>query len=173
VPYEQLRKGFRTTQRNFERDFGQLATAVAEMSSATIRDEDEESRMASLAFIDGTISRIETLKAKVCVVYIIRPPRFNSISYISQLADVQQSMVTTQISLRARIDHLVRFESTASEHTAWAEKRMDRWLVDVMLRASRFQSAIALALAKDIEVCLTRSAYGDRLSIQSHQAPCR
>ena len=61
-----------------------------------------------------------------------------------------------QHAMRARVDSLVGLENIAStsslEYAQWSETRMDRWLVDSMLRSGRFNSGKALAQAKGIEV---------------------
>lgn len=65
-------------------------------------------------------------------------------------------MSPMQQAMRARTDHLVGLESIPStsslEYAQWSETRMDRWLVDSMLRSGRFNSGKALAQAKHIEV---------------------
>lgn len=73
-----------------------------------------------------------------------------------------------QLALRARTDHLVALESitspTSQEYAEWTDTRMDRWVVDDMLRSGRFKSGEALAKAKGIEV--------SRLSPQRRPLSC-
>lgn len=61
--------------------------------------------------------------------------------------------------MRRRLDHLATFESLTSieqpEYAAWADTRLDRWLVDWSLRNSKEATAKSIAKSREIEVGLS------------------
>ena len=61
--------------------------------------------------------------------------------------------------MRERTDSLATFESlnffTDPSYKVWADIRMDRWLVDYMLRSGRFSSATKHSHNKRMNVCPT------------------
>lgn len=65
--------------------------------------------------------------------------------------------------MRERTDSLAAFESLNSfeepGYKNWAAIRMDRWLVDYMLRLGRFSSATKHSHAKCIDVCAFPSSH--------------
>jgi macrophage erythroblast attacher len=63
VPYENLRKIFRTSQRYIEREMTAVQSASAELEKKTAQHEYEPSE--ALKTIDGMIGRVEGLKRKV------------------------------------------------------------------------------------------------------------
>lgn len=65
VPYENYRKVFRTSQKNIERELGAVVTAANELSKQA------PDSQTALTSIDGMISRVEMLKRKVCVQFIL------------------------------------------------------------------------------------------------------
>lgn len=67
VPHEQFRKGFRTTQRNFERDFGALASSCVDLGKSFEDHEDEAAVQAAEVSIDAMIARVQALQRKVCI----------------------------------------------------------------------------------------------------------
>lgn len=66
VPYEQLRKAFRSTQRNFERDFVQLTSNAADASKSSTEGGDVSAQVIAL---DAMISRVRNLKKRVSKVF--------------------------------------------------------------------------------------------------------
>ena len=63
VPYENLRKIFRTSQRYIERELGVLQNASADLSKKTAKQMYDPSE--TLRTIDGMVGRVEGLKRKV------------------------------------------------------------------------------------------------------------
>lgn len=58
--------------------------------------------------------------------------------------------------MRERYQHLAVIESPSTsdaEYSRWAEKRLDRWIVDWALRTGKEKTARIIAQQKDIEVC--------------------
>ncbi|KAF8315398.1 hypothetical protein DL93DRAFT_2125502 [Clavulina sp. PMI_390] len=136
VPHEQLRKGFRNIQRNFERDFGILANACTQLdASAGYTAEDISNAQASIA-IDTMIDTIRAFQNRVTEV--------NSATNRPMLRD-----------LRTRCKHLTVLEDAEGASLApsreWKDTRMNRWIVDHMLRSNNTLSAKQLASAEGIE----------------------
>lgn len=77
----------------------------------------------------------------------------------TQLARLdERSGRPTLNALRKRVDHVRQLEQISSLHSMeykqWTETRLDRWLVDWMLRNGKPETSKALAKEKGIEVCL-------------------
>lgn len=65
MPYENLRKAFRTSQKHIERELGLVADAAK-------KDELEYDALETLKMLEGMIARVESLKAKVRISCIVR-----------------------------------------------------------------------------------------------------
>lgn len=63
VPYENLRKIFRTSQRYIEREMAAVQSASSDLERATVHQKYEPAE--ALKTIDGMIGRVEGLKRKV------------------------------------------------------------------------------------------------------------
>lgn len=78
-----------------------------------------------------------------------------------QLEAPQGTVLPTESALRERTDNLAAFESLNSVadpgYKNWADIRIDRWLVDYMLRSGRFSSAAKYSDAKCIRVRISIS----------------
>ncbi|KAJ3932382.1 MAG: CTLH/CRA C-terminal to lish motif domain-containing protein [Lentinula lateritia] len=150
VPYENYRKVFRSSQKNIEREFGAIQSAVDDVSSTLKTGTAKKEDIASA--IDGMIGRAETLKRK--------------------LSDLHESAgKPTQDVIRERLQHMATIEnldSTAdSEYSKWADKRLDRWLVDWCLRHGKEKTAKQIAREKDIEVLVDLDLFSDIRRIES------
>lgn len=64
VPYETLRKHFRNSQKQIEREFGAIQSTSADLAKP--RPDDRDQAEAAKA-VDAMIARVEGLKKKVCV----------------------------------------------------------------------------------------------------------
>lgn len=65
MPHEQLRKAFRSTQRNFERDFVQLTSSASDIRGLSAEGEGVSAQQSATIALDVMISRVETLKKRV------------------------------------------------------------------------------------------------------------
>jgi macrophage erythroblast attacher len=101
------------------------------------------------------IGRVEGLKRKVCMhltsllVYIAHP--------VHQLSDLQATAGSPTLDvMRERCKHLVTAEdiqnSKDPEYIRWVDTRLDRWIVDWVLRHGREWTARHIAQEKGIEV---------------------
>ncbi|KAG8942709.1 GID complex subunit containing RING finger motif [Tulasnella sp. 424] len=130
VPYEQFRRNFKASQKAIERDYQALQKESADASK------NKRSSDQALKALDGMINRVEGLKRK--------------------LEDIQKNdNIPVQASMRRRLDHISTFESfTSTEQpgfAAWADTRLDRWLVDWSLRNGKEDTAKTIASSRGIE----------------------
>ncbi|KAG9047538.1 GID complex subunit containing RING finger motif [Tulasnella sp. UAMH 9824] len=133
VPYEQLRRNFKASQKAIERDYQALQKESADVAK------NKRSSEQALKTLDGMINRVEGLKRK--------------------LEDIQvNDNAPVQASMRRRLNHISSFESfTSTEQpgfAAWADTRLDRWLVDWSLRHGKEDTAKTIAKSREIETTL-------------------
>jgi macrophage erythroblast attacher len=127
LPYELLRKNLKSAQRHIEQAHKNiqkdLQTAAAQSPSL------------SLATIDATLTKAQTLKRK-----------------LEQLHIEEQNLHRQQ---RVRIQHLQQLHEVHSladvKYDEWSHTRLDRLLVDYILRQGSTQSAKELAVEKGIQ----------------------
>jgi len=148
VPYELARKNFKTSQRHVERDRDAVlltlsSAADAPPAPAPADAETGTGPSATLASLDGMIARMEGLKRKL----------------ETQRADEAQLHRQT----RRRIEHLAALHAapslTDARYAAWARVRLDRLLVDYLLRQGYGASAAALARAAGVEELVDVDAF--------------
>ncbi|KAF5389545.1 hypothetical protein D9757_004169 [Collybiopsis confluens] len=144
VPYENYRKVFRTSQKHIEREYSVIQSSASDISSSIASGNFTAIDLA--ADIDNLIGRVDTLKRK--------------------LSDLHESAgKPTQDVIRERLQHLASIESltTASdnEYAKWADKRLDRWLVDWCLRHGKEKTARQIAREKDIEPLVDLDLFSD------------
>jgi macrophage erythroblast attacher len=127
LPYELLRKNLKTAQRHIEQAHKtlqkDLQTAAAQNGTL------------SLATLDATLAKAQSLKRK-----------------LEQLHVEEQSLHRQQ---RVRIQHLQQLHDLQSladvKYDEWSHTRLDRLLVDYILRQGSTQSAKELAEEKGIQ----------------------
>ncbi|KAH9973794.1 CTLH/CRA C-terminal to lish motif domain-containing protein [Lactifluus volemus] len=125
VPYENYRKVFRTAQKNIERELGAIQTASNDLANNASQTPEE-----AIKSIEGIIGRVEGLKRK--------------------LSDLQETAGSPTLQvMRERCKHLAIIEdiqsSKDSEYARWVDIRLDRWIVDWVLRHGREQTARHIA----------------------------
>ncbi|KAF8842873.1 hypothetical protein BDN67DRAFT_946606 [Paxillus ammoniavirescens] len=144
VPYENYRKVFRASQRNIERELGNVQTASNELQKRTKGNEVNLEDAAKT--VDGMITRVENLKRK--------------------LADLQENNGKPTLDVtHERLHHLAVVEAlpttNCSVFSRWADTRLDRWLVDWTLRAGREKTARKLAQERGIETLVDIDLFMD------------
>ncbi|KAF9234269.1 CTLH/CRA C-terminal to lish motif domain-containing protein [Melanogaster broomeanus] len=154
VPYENYRKVFRASQRNIERELGNVQTASNDLQKRTKANEVDREDAAKT--VDGMIARVENLKRK--------------------LSDLQENngMPTLDVT-QERLHHLAVVEALPTTNcpvfSRWADTRLDRWLVDWTLRAGREKTARKLAQERGIETLVDIDLFMDIHRIE--RALCR
>ncbi|KAG2117297.1 CTLH/CRA C-terminal to lish motif domain-containing protein [Suillus discolor] len=144
VPYENYRKVFRATQRNIERELGNVQTVSNDLLK---RSKSREVNLEDAAkSVDGMIGRVENLKRK-----------------LSELQDTA-GKPTLDVT-RERLQHLMAVETLQTtgslDFSRWADTRLDRWLVDWALRTGRENTARTLAQDRNIETLVDIDLFTD------------
>lgn len=126
VPFEHLKKSMRTSHRLVEKEMNAVVAGVAEAVEKDMSKEEAVEHLTSL------VSRLQGLKRKL------------DESNKSEQMEVQRS--------RARLDHLESLQTGGKEnHVKWNNIRVDRILVDYMLRSSYYDTATKLAESSGIQ----------------------
>ncbi|MCJ1256648.1 GID complex subunit containing RING finger motif [Lignoscripta atroalba] len=132
LPYELSRRNFKTVQKNFEREREVVLSSLKSTANASLAGQDHSQTLNSL---DNMISRMQGLKRKMEVLH-------------------EEEQVLHQHS-RRRIQHLQDLYEIPSladvKYDEWSRIRLNRLLVDYLLRSGYGESARALAREKDIE----------------------
>ncbi|MCJ1486298.1 GID complex subunit containing RING finger motif [Schaereria dolodes] len=132
LPYELSRKNFKTVQKNFEREREVVLSSLKSTANASLAGKDHSQTLISL---DSMINRMQGLKRKMEVLH-------------------GEENILHQHS-RRRIEHLqdlYRISSLADvKYDEWSRIRLNRLLVDYLLRCGYGESAKALAKEKGIE----------------------
>ncbi|KAI5790115.1 CTLH/CRA C-terminal to lish motif domain-containing protein [Geopyxis carbonaria] len=132
LPHEMLRKTFKTAQKHYEREQSWLMQSIKE---TTRKAADGVSAQDSLNSLDSIIIRMQGYKRKV--------------------ENLHEEEKTLHGHSRKRIAHLQNlYEIPNLEDPAydrWSRIRLDRLLVDFLLRSGYGESARLLASEKDIE----------------------
>lgn len=127
LPHELLRKNLKSAQRQIEMTNKNITTAIGSSQAPKAAD--------TLASLDATLAKAHTLKRK-----------------LEALHAEEQSLHRQQ---RARIQHLQTLHEIPSladvKYDSWAHTRLDRLLVDYLLRQGYAESARGLAREKGIE----------------------
>ncbi|KAG6553161.1 hypothetical protein Mapa_005220 [Marchantia paleacea] len=126
VPYEHLKKSMRATTRLVEKEVSAVVAGVAEAVDKEMSKEEAVQHLTSL------VSRLQGLKRKL------------DESNKNEQGQVQRC--------RARLDHLsiLRFGSKEAQ-IKWNHTRVERILVDYMLRSSYYDTAVKLAESANIQ----------------------
>lgn len=132
LPHELLRKNFKSSQRAVERDRDYVVTNLKQTANASITG---QAVPETLVALDGMISRMQGLKRK--------------------LEGLHENEMVVQQHSKKRIEHLRDLYEIPSlsdvKYDQWSRTRVNRLLVDYLLRSGYVESAKALAKGKDIE----------------------
>uniref|UniRef100_A0A674MY44 E3 ubiquitin-protein transferase MAEA n=1 Tax=Takifugu rubripes TaxID=31033 RepID=A0A674MY44_TAKRU len=131
VPYETLNKRFRAAQKNIDRETSHVTMVVAELektlSSFPVVD-------SVVSLLDGVVEKLSALKRKAA-------------------ESIQAEDESAKLCKR-RIEHLKEHSSDQpSSVNLWKKKRMDRMMVEHLLRCGYYNTAVKLARQSGIEVC--------------------
>ncbi|KAL9100931.1 MAG: hypothetical protein Q9187_009301, partial [Circinaria calcarea] len=132
LPYEILRKNFKIVQKNFERDREVVLASLKSTANASLAGQDPSQTLSAL---DSMITRMQGLKRKMQAMH-------------------EEEKILHQQS-RKRIQHLQDLYEIPSladvKYDGWSRVRLNRLLVDYLLRSGYSESARALAKEKGIE----------------------
>uniref|UniRef100_A0AAY4EZA7 E3 ubiquitin-protein transferase MAEA n=1 Tax=Denticeps clupeoides TaxID=299321 RepID=A0AAY4EZA7_9TELE len=129
VPYETLNKRFRAAQKNIDREASHVTMVVAELEKTLSNLPAVES---VVCLLDGVVEKLSALKRKAA-------------------ESIQAEGESAKLCKR-RIEHLKEHcgEQVASVGV-WKRKRMDRMMVEHLLRCGYYNTAVKLAQQSGIE----------------------
>lgn len=133
LPHELARRNFKTVQRVVEREKEYVLPALKEAANASLSNTHTPDQ--TLATLDAMIARMQGLKRK--------------------MESLQEEEKKIQAQSRKRIQHLEALYKIPSladvKYDQWSRVRLDRLLVDHMLRSGYSESAKQLAKERGIE----------------------
>lgn len=133
LPHELARRNFKSVQRIVERERDHVLPTLKDTANAVLSNSQAVDQ--TLAALDAMISRMQGLKRK--------------------MENLQKDEKKIQSQSRKRIQHLEALYEIPSladvKYDKWSRVRLDRLVVDHMLRAGYVESAKQLARDKDIE----------------------
>lgn len=133
LPHELVRRNFKTTQRYVEREREYLLPALKETANASLSSSQTPDQ--TLASLDVMISRMKNFKRK-----------------LQTLHDEEQAIQAQSAKRIQHLQDLYEIPSLADvKYDEWSRVRLDRLLVDYLLRAGYSKSAEKLAKVKGIE----------------------
>lgn len=131
VPYELSRNNFKSAQRQIE----QSQAKVDELLKTGLKNANPLDPTQTLASLDQAVARLQTLKRK-----------------LESLNEGQTSLVQQSEARITHLDQLYQIPTLADvKYERWSRTRLDRLLVDYMLRNGYTESAKELASEKNIE----------------------
>lgn len=132
MPHELARKNLKTTQRYVEREKDYILPALKDAANASLSSTQTPDQ--TLASLDAMIARMQTLKRK--------------------LQTLHEEEENTQTNASKRIRHLQDLYDIPSlvdvKYEEWSRTRLDRLVVDFLLRNDYSATATALATSKEI-----------------------
>ncbi|KAK2504860.1 hypothetical protein MC885_009405, partial [Smutsia gigantea] len=135
VPYETLNKRFRAAQKNIDRETSHVTMVVAELEK-TLSGCPAVDSVVSL--LDGVVEKLSVLKRKA-------------------VESIQAEDESAKLCKR-RIEHLKEHSSDQPAAAGmWKRKRMDRMMVEHLLRCGYYNTAVRLARQSGIELRATRA----------------
>ncbi|KAJ5466737.1 hypothetical protein N7539_009466 [Penicillium diatomitis] len=133
VPHELARRNFKSVQRAVEREKEYVIPALKDAANAALSNTQTPDQ--TLAALDAMIARMQGLKRKM------------------QILQEEEQKIQTQS--KKRIQHLEALHQIPSladvKYDQWSRVRLDRLLVDHMLRSGYSESAKQLAKEREIE----------------------
>ncbi|KAI9677536.1 MAG: GID complex subunit containing RING finger motif [Caeruleum heppii] len=149
LPYELARKNFKSSQRAVERDREHVLSMLKSTTNAAL--EGVQSPSQTMASLDVMITRMQGLKRK-----------------LEGYHDEEQ---TIHKHARKRIQHLQDLYEIPSladvKYDEWSRVRLNRLLVDYLLRSGYGESAVTLAKEKGIEELVDIGVFMQCYKIQS------
>ncbi|KAK7531347.1 negative regulation of gluconeogenesis [Phyllosticta citribraziliensis] len=143
MPYELARKNFKTAQRYAEREQTYILKELKNTTSAAASASQTGDATQTLSQLDNMINRMQGLKRKLETLH-------------TEESNIQRA-TKTRIQ---HLDDLYGIPSLADvKYEEWSKVRLDRLLVDYLLRSGYGESAKALAKEKDIEELVDVDAF--------------
>ncbi|KAN0059632.1 GID complex subunit containing RING finger motif [Thecaphora frezii] len=165
VPFDELRRQQRSQQRLIEREFLFCSTTIDNIhaKAATIPASHSQSQPQqptitaadAVRNLDAMLGRLRGLKRKM-----------------QPIADQSKHMLRMAQSRTDHLSNLHAIQSTASpEFAEWSKTRLDRMLVDYMLRRGYRASAHELAASKGIQDLVDTDLFAEIANIENSLMP--
>ncbi|KAB7496490.1 Macrophage erythroblast attacher [Armadillidium nasatum] len=130
VPYEVLNKRFRLAQKSIDRELCHVTNAVSELEKVLISDTKDKNQITSL--IGGVMEKLNSFKRKA--------------------EDVTQEEIECGRVIKRRVEHLKEHDSTSPAVICqWRKLRLDRLLMEYVLRAGYYNTASELIKGSPIK----------------------
>lgn len=130
VPYDVLNKKFRLAQKTLDREVCHVTSAVNELERILFTDNRSASQISSL--LGGVVEKLSSFKRKA--------------------EEATQEEIESGRVVKRRVDHLKDHDSLSPSVVAeWKRTRLDRLLVEYLLRAGCYSTATKLASSRGIE----------------------
>ncbi|KAK3857507.1 hypothetical protein Pcinc_036246 [Petrolisthes cinctipes] len=130
VPYDVLNKKFRLAQKTLDREVCHVTTAVSELERILFTDNQSASQISSL--LGGVVEKLSSFKRKA--------------------EEATQEEVECGRVVKRRVEHLRGHDAPSPATVAeWRRTRLDRLLVEYLLRAGCYSTATKLASSRGIE----------------------
>lgn len=132
VPFEQLNKAFRSSQKLIEKEMQNLTNTITEsLEKATTGTMDQNE---ALKLIDNLIQRIQNAKKR----------------FTECQKEESQALERSEMRL-VHLEEMMKIETVESDaYQRWNETRVDRILIDYMLREGFYETASTLARENQI-----------------------
>ncbi|KAE8628878.1 hypothetical protein XENTR_v10000269 [Xenopus tropicalis] len=158
VPYETLNKRFRAAQKNIDRETSHVTMVVAELEK-TLSSCSAVDSVVSL--LDGVVEKLSVLKRKAVIQphsHIPSPstmeskvPESITPQWNKAVESIQAEDESAKLCKR-RIEHLKEHSNDqVAAINMWKKKRMDRMMVEHLLRCGYYNTAVKLARQSGIE----------------------
>lgn len=132
LPHELVRRNFRNTQRYVERERDQILPALKDTANAALSSSQTPDQ--TLASLDAMIQRMQNFKRKLEKLHVEEEALHDhSAKRIKHLQDLYEIPSLTDV-----------------QYEQWSRTRLDRLMVDYLLRSGYSKSASALAESKQI-----------------------
>ncbi|CAH7686482.1 CTLH/CRA C-terminal to lish motif domain-containing protein [Phakopsora pachyrhizi] len=161
VPTDGIRTSFRSTQRILERDFDKLNSNLKEVSKKFQKQTNSSNNSSAnqqdeaVKAIDGLLVKARGLKRKLDETY----------------SNPQTGTEPTLNRIKARLDHLHDLYSSEycndPSYKQFSQVRLDRHLVDYMLRVGCTRSAQSLSQVAGIEPLVDENLFSELARIES------
>lgn len=130
VPYEILNKKFRLAQKTLDREVCHVTTAVTELERVLFTENRSAAQITSL--LGGVVEKLNSFKRKA--------------------SEATQEEIECGRVVKRRVDHLKEHDSLNQTVVAeWKKSRLDRLLVEYLLRTGCYNTATKLAASRGIE----------------------
>nr|CAG4708833.1 unnamed protein product [Naegleria fowleri] len=146
VPLEMANREFRSSQKSVEKDLGILEKAVREMIQKATKQ--NVSAQDQSIFLDKVVTKLRGVKRKLEETDVLETNYLNNCR--ERLDHLEQyPVITGAVSRRKSISNITEHEYQLL--TGWRRTRVNRVVVDYLLRFGHYETALALSEREHIK----------------------